>query len=453
MASPASATRTSTRATCTTSAPTPSPSPTHSPTPGPPEAHTVIIGSGIIGLSAAYFLCESGNTDPQTIWLVDSSPELLHCSSGLAAGFCAKDWFAPSVAALGALSFALHKELADAHHGRQTWGYALSTAISLSQDSESALAGSGEDWPANGTSHAQPAGRSRPSEADDGPRWLRRTEDGMMEGISRGGSTAQIDPRRFCAWLKQSVEKRGVRVLYPAVAAEVLRDTQGALSGVRVVRNRNQRTQDLPCTRLLITAGAWSPRVFATLFPAAKTRIPICALAGHSLLVRNPFFDPQEREKEKDVCHAVFATDTLGFAPELFARVGGELYLAGLNSTNIPLPDVATDAVASEKAIAQLKTCARAMLADSGAGREMEVLREGLCFRPVTPSGRPLVTRVPDERLGGVRTRGGGEGGVFIAAGHGAWGISQGPGTGLVLAELMEGRPTSANIDALRLPS
>jgi glycine/D-amino acid oxidase-like deaminating enzyme len=42
---------------------------------------------------------------------------------------------------------------------------------------------------------------------------------------------------------------------------------------------------------------------------------------------------------------------------------------------------------------------------------------------------------------------------VFIAAGHGAWGISHAPGTGLVLAELMEGRPTSAKTEALRLPS
>jgi hypothetical protein len=88
--------------------------------------------------------------------------------------------------------------------------------------------------------------------------------------------------------------------------------------------------------------------------------------------VRNPFFNPQELD------NAVFATDTLGFSPEWFARIGGELYLAGLNSTSIPLPDVATDVVASEKAIEQLKSCARAMMVDNGAGKEIEVLRQGL---------------------------------------------------------------------------
>jgi hypothetical protein len=92
--------------------------------------------------------------------------------------------------------------------------------------------------------------------------------------------------------------------------------------------------------------------------------------------VRNPFFNPQELDKE--VCHAVFATDTLGFSPEWFARIGGELYLAGLNSTSIPLPDVATDVVPSEKAIEQLKSCAKAMMMDNGAGTEIKVLRQGL---------------------------------------------------------------------------
>lgn len=74
----------------------------------------------------------------------------------------------------------------------------------------------------------------------------------------------------------------------------------------------------------------------------------------------------------------MFATDTLGFSPEWFSRIGGELYLAGLNSTSIPLPDLATDVVPSEKAIGQLKSCAKVMMMDNGAGTEIEVLRQGL---------------------------------------------------------------------------
>ena len=135
----------------------------------------------------------------------------------------------------------------------------------------------------------------------------------------------------------------------------------------------------VPCTRIVITSGAWSPRVFKTLFPTSKLRIPISPLGGHSLLVRNPHFKPEKSDEE--VCHSVFATDTLGFSPEWFARLGGELYLAGLNSTSIPLPDVATDVKVGEKAVVQLKQCAKVMMMMNMPGRDIEVLREGLvCF-------------------------------------------------------------------------
>jgi glycine/D-amino acid oxidase-like deaminating enzyme len=52
---------------------------------------TVILGSGIIGLSTAYFLSQSGNTNPKRIHLLDASPELFHCASGFAGGFLAAD--------------------------------------------------------------------------------------------------------------------------------------------------------------------------------------------------------------------------------------------------------------------------------------------------------------------------------------------------------------------------
>ena len=137
----------------------------------------------------------------------------------------------------------------------------------------------------------------------------------------------------------------------------------------------------VPCTRLVITSGAWSPRVFTTLFPTATTRIPISALGGHSLLVRNPHFKSERGNEE--LCHAVFATDTLGFSPEFFARTGGELYLAGLNSTTIKLPDVATEVKPSEEAIDQLKACAKVMMMGV-PGKGLEVLREGLVCQPKT---------------------------------------------------------------------
>jgi glycine/D-amino acid oxidase-like deaminating enzyme len=51
-----------------------------------------------------------------------------------------------------------------------------------------------------------------------------------------------------------------------------------------------------------------------------------------------------------------------------------------------------------------------------------------LCARPLSFDGRPLVGRVP------------GIDGLWVAAGHGPWGISTGPASGRLVAELVDGR-------------
>lgn len=51
-----------------------------------------------------------------------------------------------------------------------------------------------------------------------------------------------------------------------------------------------------------------------------------------------------------------------------------------------------------------------------------------VCARPVSLDGRPLVGRVP------------GFDGLWVAAGHGPWGISTGPASGRLVAELIDGR-------------
>lgn len=68
-----------------------------------------------------------------------------------------------------------------------------------------------------------------------------------MEVISRDGTTAQIDPLRFCKWLKSSVEERGVRIIYPATATDILRDGRGVMSGVKVVSSLDKQSHDRRC--------------------------------------------------------------------------------------------------------------------------------------------------------------------------------------------------------------
>jgi glycine/D-amino acid oxidase-like deaminating enzyme len=51
-----------------------------------------------------------------------------------------------------------------------------------------------------------------------------------------------------------------------------------------------------------------------------------------------------------------------------------------------------------------------------------------VCARPQSVDGRPLVGRVPELD------------GLWVAAGHGPWGISTGPASGRLVADLLDGR-------------
>lgn len=196
----------------------------------------------------------------------------------------------------------------------------------------------------------------------------------------------------------------------------------------------------VPCTSLLFACGAWTPKVFRTLFPSSALRIPVSPYAGHSIVISSPNWTTSH---EQNGCHAIFSTSSSGFSPELISRVGGEIYIAGLNDGGIPLPDIATEVKIEASAIAELKKTAERMCGIPG--QEIEILREGLCFRPVTPRGEPILCKVDERKLGGVKS----QGGVFVAAGHGPWGISLSLGTGLIMSEMIRGVKTSCKVGKL----
>ena len=149
---------------------------------------TVIIGAGIIGSSTAYYLSQAPSTSIlSTIHIVESSPELFASASGYAGGFLAQDWFSPATAALGTLSFDMHKQLAMEHNGSEKWGYCRSIAASL----QSVSGKRGDDWLRQGASRVEAANAHKPT-TDIGPTWLRQKANGKIEVISDGESTAQV---------------------------------------------------------------------------------------------------------------------------------------------------------------------------------------------------------------------------------------------------------------------
>ncbi|KAL9031304.1 MAG: hypothetical protein Q9196_000660 [Gyalolechia fulgens] len=408
---------------------------------------TVIVGAGIIGTSTAYYLSQS-ETLPSDIHLIESSPELFASASGYAAGFVARDWFSPASASLGRLSFKLHRSLAKEHDGYNRWGYSPSTATSLA---ETVGDGEEEDWMGAGASRVKAAKKIAEND-DTKPVWL-APKHGRPDIIDKGDGTAQVDPYKLCQFLLSECKDRGVKLYHPAKAMNVTRDANGALASIHVQSTRSTEEYDVPCTHLVLAAGAWTRQVFETLFPTSKLKLPVTSLAGHSLLLRSQHWPPRSTSLTEAVgdvsshtrprCHALFTSENINpsasYSPELFSRLpSGHIYIAGLNG-HYPLPSLPTERRIDPHAIETLKRTADRLLGEG----EFEVEREALCWRPTTDRGTPIVG---PARRGKEEQKG-----VWIASGHGPWGISLSLGTGLVVSEMVEGRRLSAEVDKLSL--
>ncbi|EEP77692.1 predicted protein [Uncinocarpus reesii 1704] len=431
---------------------------------------TIIVGGGIIGVSIAYYLSDPKRSHrPKEIHIVDSSAELFASASGFAAGFLAKDWFSPELAPLGKLSFDLHRQLAKDNQGAQKWGYMAGTAVNLQvQGADGKKSRRGDDWLRRGASRAEAAVNEEAAvdEGDPSPLWLTKQRGGTVDKISNNGSAAQVDPLRLCHFLLDKCVERGVRVHYPTRPVAILKKGTSS-TGSEVVLQRLDTKEELkmPCDNLILAAGAWTPRVFKTLFSQSKTEIPVGALSGYSLLFRSPRHTLEnERETYAGQSHAVFTTHpkACGFSPEIFSRQGAEIYIAGLNSLDIPLPEVATDSlgIMEREKSDRVKRAAVVLMgrADPDASTDeqgeaanvddLEVVREALCFRPWTESGRPIVGKIEHQLLDPTEAF---RGEVFIATGHGPWGISLSLGTGKVVADLITGANASADVSLLGL--
>lgn len=128
-------------------------------------------------------------------------------------------------------------------------------------------------------------------------------------------------------------------------------------------------------------------------------------------------------------------TPNASYHPEIFPRPSGEIYICGVNE-NFPLPATPVAATPREPDIQKLKEIATALFPDN----DYSIGAEQLCFRPMTSHGDPFVGPVPDYE------------GLWVGAGHTFWGITLGPGTGKVLAEMVQSEgELSADVSDLAL--
>ncbi|KZP33023.1 nucleotide-binding domain-containing protein [Athelia psychrophila] len=334
----------------------------------------VILGCGIIGLTTAYYLLTS-STPPASVHILDTSPTLFECASGRSGGFIART-------ELGVLSFRLHKELTEENDGGREWGYSGSLGISLSRIKEGADSETPtSDQLFDGQSRRFMTGEFSTAWTDgEWPSWLKR---GVAKLLSTGETTAQVNSLQLCELL-----------LRECLPEEVI-----------------------PCTSLLLAAGPWTARAYKQLFPASELRLPISNFAGWSVVFRDESPPPSE---DNALCHAAFI-DMDGFSPEVFSQKlpngQRDIFLAGVNSSQIPLPAITTDPLP----------------------------------RPITDNRTPIIARIDSKHYSPVASEGAGQGGLYVCAGHGPWGISLGPGSGKLCADMILGGEVPAYLSKLGL--
>ncbi|UIR34780.1 FAD-dependent oxidoreductase [Rhodococcus sp. DMF-1] len=228
--------------------------------------------------------------------------------------------------------------------------------------------------------------------------------DGVRAGIRLRGQRF-VDPPRFVAALADSVRDRGGAVVTGCEVQAVRDDARG----VRVVGTDGA---DRAADAVVLATGA---RLTDLVRPFG-VRTPVQAGRGYSFSVRpadlpkNPIYFPAQR---------------VACTP-----LHDRFRIAGMMEFRRP------DAPLDPRRIQAIVDAARPLLTGIDWSARTE---EWVGSRPCTPDGLPLV--------GGTRSAR-----VFVAGGHGMWGVALGPLTGRLLADAMTGTPAAVlrHFDPLR---
>ncbi len=211
-----------------------------------------------------------------------------------------------------------------------------------------------------------------------------------------------IHPENALADLITRVDAAGVWLMPFAEVVDV-DAREDRIAGVRTSRG------DIEASEFVLAAGAWSGRLARLL----SERVPMLAGRGLSLTVDRPDIGPRRP--------LLLGEDHVAIGP-----MGDELRLSAWFQLN----DFNT-AVSVER-IGRLEAIARRRLHLDDA---LVVRRRWAGMRPVTPDGVPIIGRSTRWRN------------VTIAAGHSMIGLTLGPGTGRIVAQLVCGESPEIAID------
>jgi glycine/D-amino acid oxidase-like deaminating enzyme len=450
-----------------------------------PPKDITIIGGGIIGCCAAYFLTRHPSYSPSThrITLLESSSSstggrtadsitdpgaladpatpwkrnpahdgIAGGASGKAGGLLALWAFPPNIVPL---SFQLHDELAKEHGGDKRWGYrrCYASQIECTARLPSGFSGvegaSQKDAPTAGVEGEESKGLhkdhkqvSKALERIGAPEdldWL-DTEHALSsyEGMGTPDNTAQVHPELFTRSMAQLAEDKGVKIVTGARVTAINKSKDGK-SVESVTYEKDGKQETLATTDCVVAAGPWTSRLLPEVLVTAarahsvviKTPKPVSAYALFTAIALPSGFPTPTAQSARGSKEAQRPLKRMQMVePEIYARPDGTAYACGPVDNTVPLPltnaEVEVDEARCDDIISQIGGISDEL------GKDGKVLAKQACY---LPQGGPWIGQV------------GGTKGLVVAAGHTCWGIQNAPGTGKLVSEIiLDGAAKSAKL-------
>lgn len=377
-----------------------------------PLPDVAVVGAGIVGTSAAAFLAGEG----VRVTLIEAR-EIAAGASGRNSGVvqhpfdrALRDLHVETVAAYRALAAEPGVEFV---LPPMPAGLLL---VGLTPDSPRRMATQlARDWP-----------ELEPSFLESGE--LQRLEPSLAAGVSacRLAIGYPVPPAAATRAYALVAERRGAVIRVGSAVAALIREADRTV-GVRLTDGT-----EIPAGAVLIAAGPWSP---ALVDPSGRWR-PIRPVWG--VLVEVGLADPPRHVLEEaemdEALGELAATPAQGNGAASDAELGDGpdaaddrpdfslVTAAGRTSLGSTFLAAEPDA---EAWIPRLLAHGRRFV-PALAAASLGPFRS--CARPMSDDGRPLLGSVP------------GVSGVYIAAGHGPWGISTGPASARLVADLIVGK-------------
>lgn len=302
---------------------------------------TVIVGGGIVGVTAAFYLQKKG----RKVVLIEKCGVGCH-SSGKAGGFLTdgdSGWHSGSIGRLAKRSFALHEELAN-ELGAENIGFRRVKCVGLGKE----------------------AGIAEPS-------WLAPGQ--YQRDMGNESGLAQVTPYKLMDALKEAIARHGCEIVVAkAVGVDLDGDT---VKAVKILQNGKESS--ISCSALVLGMGVWASEASAW-FPGST--LPAKTVSSRYTSV---IWDDTDVGKDATM---VF---TMGDAhTEIYPRTN-ECYANGCPSH----PDLPDNPLEIQPPAEEIETVKAESIAAVPRLKNATVIRTTACFLAGSDDNRPVVGRVP----------------------------------------------------------